>query len=136
MHPTVLENGGNIFDIIMPWVAEKKEEDKKAQSGKKSVSAQKSISSFFKKSDATKAKAAASVTEESKEEVDKDTKLAMLSKVVKSGCVESFDWTYKDRVTKKDGSKVEVERRLENLQAILISPKWAEHGFDTFASTS
>ena len=133
----MLENGGNIFDIIMPWVAEKKEEDKKAQSGKKSVSAQKSISSFFKKSDATKAKAAAaSVTEESKEEVDKDTKLAMLSKVVKSGCVESFDWTYKDRVTKKDGSKVEVERRLENLQAILISPKWAEHGFDTFASTS
>ena len=130
----MLENGGNIFDIIMPWVAEKKEEDKKAQSGKKSVSAQKSISSFFKKSDATKSKAAA--TEESKEEVDKDTKLAVLSKVVKSGCVESFDWTYKDRVTKKDGSKVEVERRLENLQAILISPKWAEHGFDTFASTS
>ena len=133
----MLENGGNIFDIIMPWVAEKKEEDKKAQSGKKSVSAQKSISSFFKKSEATKSKAAAaSVTEESKEEVDKDTKLAMLSKVVKSGCVESFDWTYKDRVTKKDGSKVEVERRLENLQAILISPKWAEHGFDTFATTS
>ena len=29
-----------------------------------------------------------------------------------------------------------VNRKVQDLQAILINPKWAEHGFDTFASTT
>lgn len=27
-------------------------------------------------------------------------------------------------------------KKIENIQAILINPKWAEHGFDTFAGTT
>ena len=64
LFPSMLESHQNIFDIIMPWVAEKKEEEKKlkaassANSGKRSTATQKSLSSFFKpKTPARQAKA-------------------------------------------------------------------------------
>lgn len=96
----------NIFDIIMPWVAEKREEDKQrkqaeAAAGKRGA-VQKSLSSFFKPKKGKKAPAAGEdieMEEEKKEvdDVDLDEKLEMLSKVVKTGSVETFDWEYQDR---------------------------------------
>ena len=79
--------------------------------------------------------------EESKDknQVDEDQRLALLSKVIKSGSVETFDWSYTDRVQKKAGrnsSDELVTTKIINLQAILINPKWADHGFDTFAATT
>lgn len=146
----MLESHQNIFDIIMPWVSEKKEEEKKlkaasnAASGKRSTTTQKSLSSFFKpKTPARQAKAAMADTdmadEESKDEVskfDEEETLSILSKVIKSGSVETFNWEYTDRkwIHGRQSDKVET-KRVENLQAILINPKWAEHGFDTLAST-
>lgn len=77
--------------------------------------------------------------EETKSSVtlDEEAKLAQLSKVIKSGSVETFDWQYTDRVF-KNGRKTDefVTTKITNLQAILINPKWAEHGFDTFAATT
>lgn len=69
--------------------------------------------------------------------INSDTKLALLSKVVKTGSVETFNWEYKDSEFingRKTG--VTVTRKVQDLQAILINPKWAEHGFDTFAGTT
>ena len=37
-------------------------------------------------------------------QVDEDQKLAILSKVVKSGSVETFDWQFTDRVPKKSSN--------------------------------
>ena len=39
LFPSMLEPHQNIFDIIMPWVAEKREEDKKLQKSAKSSAA-------------------------------------------------------------------------------------------------
>ena len=79
------------------------------------------------------------VNEEEKEEekkLDDEETLSILSKVIKSGSVETFNWEFTDRkwIHGKQSNKVET-KRVENLQAILINPKWAEHGFDTLAST-
>lgn len=69
--------------------------------------------------------------------LDEDEKLAMLSKVMKSGSVETFDWEYKDRkfINGRQSDQV-TTKKVENIQAILINPRWAEHGFDTFASAT
>lgn len=151
----MLEPHQNIFEIIMPWVAEKREEEKKlnkansaAASGKRSATTQKSLSAFFKPKTpaAQQSKAASSVDTPMQEEeeksgtaakYDEEETLSILSKVVKSGSVETFDWTYADRkwVNGRQSGQT-MTKKVENLQAILINPKWAEHGFDTFASTS
>ena len=67
--------------------------------------------------------------------VKDDERLMILSKVVKSGSVETFNWEYTDRKF-VNGRKTNtfVTKKLTDLQAILINPKWAEHGFDTFAT--
>ena len=53
--------------------------------------------------------------------------IALLSKVVKSGNVEEFNWMYTESRGEKKGP---VTKEVTNLQAILINPKWADHGFD------
>ena len=137
----------------MPWVAEQKEEEKKRQAaqktahGKNSAATQKSISAFFKpkpgqqkKSVKEKEDSDAEMQEEEKKEdtrFDEDQKLALLSKVVKSGCVETFNWEFTDRkFVNGKTSDVTVSRKVQDIQAILINPKWAEHGYDTFSSTT
>ena len=55
--------------------------------------------------------------------------MALLSKVVKSGCVEDFDWKYMDRDLSKKSEK-QTQKEVKDIQAILINPKWADHGFD------
>ena len=148
----------------MPWVAEKKIDDERklksqqqaATSGKRSAKAQKSISSFFKPKSASKKGAAnhcdtdGDVTMRDEDGTEKssgqkgaagacddDEKLALLSKVVESDSVETFDWKYTEReYVNGNLTKKIVTKKLENLQAILINPKWAEHGLDTLATTT
>ena len=66
---------------------------------------------------------------------DDDEKLAILSKVVKSGSVETFNWEFTDHRRTGAGQKTGqiITKKVENIQAILINPKWAEHGYDTLA---
>ena len=123
----------------MPWVAEKKEEEEKAAKKKggpvQKASGQKqgSLSSFLKVKKPTaaeieqeaKKKAEAKAAKEQEDGIDEKEELALLSKVVKTGNVEEFDWKYTDSL---GGKPVATEVR--DLQAILINPKWADHGFD------
>ena len=120
LFPSDLEGGPqDIFEIIMPWVAEQAEDEKKLKasakkaSGNKSTGKQASLSAFFKpsKSKATSADVdmTAGATGDGDEEeetkgaakevtnLDEEEKLAYLSKVVKSGSVETFNWEYTDR---------------------------------------
>ena len=47
--------------------------------------------------------------------------------MVKTGNVEEFPWTYTEKCP---GGGKPVTKEVTNLQAILINPKWADHGFD------
>jgi len=51
--------------------------------------------------------------------------LRLLAKSIKLPDVENFKFKYSDTI----GNRA-VEKELKDLQAILISPKWADHGFD------
>ena len=56
--------------------------------------------------------------------------------MVKSGSVETFNWEYTDKkVVNNRRTKQDVTKKVLDIQAILINPKWAEHGYDTFGST-
>ena len=60
--------------------------------------------------------------------MDAKEETALLSKVIKTGCVEEFDWKYTERdFTKKSEL---IQKEVKDIQAILINPKWADHGFD------
>lgn len=68
--------------------------------------------------------------------LDVEEELNILSKVVKSGSVETFNWEFTDRKwIRNRQSDQTITKKVENLQAILINPKWAEHGFDTLADS-
>lgn len=75
------------------------------------------------------------VKEESK--YDEEEQLNILSKVIKSGSVETFNWEFTDRkwIHGRQSDQT-TTKKVENLQAILINPKWAEHGFDTLATST
>jgi len=60
----------------------------------------------------------------STEEFDEQEQLDLLSKVIKVSNVEEFRFEYKDNAGGKTRTK-----ELKDLQAILINPKWADHGF-------
>lgn len=122
----------------MPWVAEKADDDKKVKAAKAALAkAQKALISSKSRFQKTKArgKGRGSIILPASD-CDEEEKLALLSKVIKSGCVETFNWEYTERKigNGRNADKL-ITKKLENLQAILINPKWAEHGFDTLASS-
>ena len=108
--PRLLEKNEHIFDIIMPWVQEKKEEEekaaKKALPEKKPGKTQQQLAGFFSKKPIEPKKKVEETKQKKQEEpVDEEEELALLSKVVKSGCVEEFDWKYMDRDLSKKSEK-------------------------------
>ena len=56
-----------------------------------------------------------------------------LSKVVKVGLVEEFKFEFQD----KDilGNDLPALKKISDVEAILINPRWADHGFDPLTQT-
>lgn len=88
------------------------------------------MSNFFggNKKEAAKGAKVAKAGEIATEEVSAEEELELLSKVIKCGAVEEFTFNYQDRGF---GGKVE-QRQIKDVQAILINPKWADHGYSVF----
>jgi hypothetical protein len=60
--------------------------------------------------------------------LDKADELKYLSKVVKVGAVEEFNFEFADKDLFGDGQP--RMKQITDVEAILINPRWADHGFD------
>lgn len=89
------------------------------------------LSRFMKKPAKEETKVESAQATEDPDKIDPKVELDLLSKVVKTGSVETFEWRYKEKSFIK-GKPTEVQewREVLDVQAILINPKWADHGFD------
>lgn len=125
--PRDLDDNETIFDIIMPWVAEKEEEEKKDREVAKVIKRgpQQQKLAFGKTPVKSKDTTPISLTPTGL--LDKEDELRYLSKVIKVGAVEDFKFEFKD---KNFLSEKEETREVRDIEAILINPKWADHGYD------
>lgn len=98
------EKDGDIFKIIMPWVQEQEDEKKKLNKQ-------------------TKGKASS---------LDSKDELVYLSKVIKVGAVEEFNFEFADKDFEDGQSRM---KQITDVEAILINPRWADHGFDPVSQT-
>ena len=61
--------------------------------------------------------------------LEKEDELRYLSKVIKVGAVEDFRFEFKDKNFLSESVGEEM-REVRDVEAILINPKWADHGYD------